>query len=306
MRLFNTDAQATLFDDQDEKLTPAAEFQQESNKRFLDELFENVSSYRSTNSYSELLSFVRRFHFYSPFNAMLVHIQKPGARYVLPAHKWRTRYQRTIRPGAQPLVILQPFGPVMFVFDVSETEGAPLPAEIESPFRVRRGRVDDQLQRTIRNAVRDGIRIRQVPHGSGQAGSIGPTRTANITLTFDNDKEVPLRYEMLLNANHDETVQFSTLAHELGHLYCGHLGTPDRRWWSDRRGLSLEQIEFEAESVAWLVCQRIGIEPTSDQYLSGYLQQDGEIPHISVDRVMTAAGLIEQMGEKKLKMRKPR
>ena len=71
--------------------------------------------------------------------------------------------------------------------------------------------------------------------------------------------------------DHDDTSRYATLVHELGHLYCGHLGTPHDRWWPDRRGLTQQVEEFEAESVAYLVCHRVGILPTSDQYLSGHL-----------------------------------
>jgi len=298
--------QTLLFDDDDlsEEITPAAAWDRDSNKRFLDELFDNVASYRTTASYHELMQFISRFQFYAPFNAMLVHVQKPGAKYVLPAHKWRQKFERTIRPGAQPLVILQPFGPVMFVFDVAETEGKRLPPDIENPFGVRSGKVGPELTRTIENAVRDGIRITNVAHGSQRGGSIGVTTTKGQTLLFDKDKTVELRYEMLLNSNHEPTVRYTTLVHELGHLYCGHQGTPNERWWPDRRGLSLEVREFEAESVTYLVCMRAGIEPPSDEYLSGYMKQDGEVPPISLDRVLTAAGLIEQMGREKLKLRK--
>ena len=32
--------------------------------------------------------------------------------------------------------------------------------------------------------------------------------------------------------------RYATIVHELGHLYCGHLGTPNAKWWPDRLGLS--------------------------------------------------------------------
>jgi len=173
-----------LFDDPSVELTPAAKWEKDSQKRFLDELFNNVAAYRTTTAFNELMQFISRFHFYAPFNAMLVHVQKPGAKYVMPAHKWWECHGRTIRPGAQPLVILQPFGPVMFVFDVSETEGKPLPPHIENPFGVRKGKVGSQLSRTVENAARDGVRITKVSHGSLRAGSIGPTKTKNQFLQF--------------------------------------------------------------------------------------------------------------------------
>lgn len=89
----------------------------------LDELFLSVGTYRRSREYRELLDFLRRFPALSPYNAMLIHVQRPGCRCLLTASKWWKLYQRKVRPGARPLVILRPFGPVAFVFDVSDTEG---------------------------------------------------------------------------------------------------------------------------------------------------------------------------------------
>ena len=40
---------------------------------------------------------------------------------------------------------------------------------------------------------------------------------------------------------------------KLAHLCCGHLGTPNDRWWA---GLSEQLREFEAESVCYLLLRR--------------------------------------------------
>ncbi len=96
------------------------------------------------------------------------------------------------------------------------------------------------------------------------------------------------------------------MVHELAHLYCGHLGTPDARWWPDRRGLTDTQREFEAESVTYLVCGRLGIDNPSAEYLAGYMEQHPAVPAISIECVMKAAGLIEQMGLKRQKPRQER
>jgi hypothetical protein len=87
-------------------------------------------------------------------------------------------------------------------------------------------------------------------------------------------------------------------------LYCGHLGTPNEKWWPDRTGLPHDIREFEAESVCYLVCNRLGIDNRSDEYLAGYLQKHSDTPPISLDCVMKAAGLVEQMGQLRLKPRK--
>src|SRR5262249_54511115 len=139
--------------------SPAAEWDKDVARRALDELFYLARKYKSGRSYRELLDFVARFRFYSPFNAMLIHLQMSGAKFVAPPHRWAREYHRQIKTGARPLVILQPMGPVMFVFDVSDTEAEadapPLPLEVVNPFEVRQGYVRDELSKTIENAWRD-------------------------------------------------------------------------------------------------------------------------------------------------------
>jgi hypothetical protein len=302
--------QAYLFDES----SPAGVWQRDSAKRALDDLFSLARQYKSSKEYFELIRFVGRFRFYSPFNAMLVHAQMEGARYVAPPHRWLREYKRRIKTGARPIVILQPKGPVMFVFDVSDTEpeeGAPpLPTKVETPFAVRQGKVGSELWRTIDNAKRDGISVIEKDAGSQSAGSIRVAQPGNELKVLSKVKPaeeyvtVPVRYEMLLNAKHTSEAKYATLVHELAHLYCGHLGTPNEKWWPDRRGLSQEVCEFEAESVSYLLCQRLGIGSPSDEYLSGYLEANEESPQMSLDCMLKASGLIEQMGRDRLKLRK--
>jgi hypothetical protein len=287
---------------------------EEATRRALDELFRLTHQYNSTKAYDELLKFMRRFRFYAPYNAMLIHIQMPGAKFVAPPHRWLDKYGQRIKPGAHPLVILQPMGPVMFVFDVSDTEplpdAPPLPAEVVAPFDVCGGKIGDQLERTIENAKRDGIRVSLRDAGSQSAGQIA-FATDNVWLEVvarllpkREVVEVPLRYELLLNRMHSREARYATLVHELAHLYCGHLGTPNEKWWPNRSRLSTAVYEFEAESVCYLVCGRAGIDNPSDKYLAGYLDQNRLVPEISLECVMMVSGLIEKMGSERLKPRK--
>ena len=64
--------------------------------------------------------------------------------------------------------------------------------------------------------------------------------------------------------------------------------------------------EFEAESVCYLVCRRLGIDNPSEEYLAEYLEKnkDKDVPQISLECVMAASGLIERMGRERLKPRK--
>ena len=279
--------------------------------RVLDELVHDARMYRSGQAFRELLEFAGRFRFYSPFNAMLVRLQMEGATFVASARRWRERYGRAVRPEARPLVILRPRGPVMLVFDVSDTtpiqgEALPLPPEVVRPFEISRlPDVEAIMARTERNAARDGVRVTRAGAGSQQAGRIEtahgpPLRVARRRGQATEHLLVPQRYVACLNADHDTSTQYATLAHELAHLYCGHLGTPDERWWPKRNRLDHAVEELEAEAVAYIVCKRIDDSVRFPPYLAGVLGEDGELPPFSLDRVVKVAGDIEQMGRQNL------
>ena len=125
----------------------------EETKSKLDLLFSEVKAYRKSERFRELLSFCAQFKTLAPYNAMLVHLQRPHARFVLTPSEWR-KYNRKVRAHARPLVILVPFGPVDFVFEIQDTytpRQAPyeytqteIIDEVEKPFRVS-GRVDSSM-----------------------------------------------------------------------------------------------------------------------------------------------------------------
>ena len=280
----------------------------------LDELFLIAGQFTTRSAYADLLHFIARFRMCSPFNAMLVHTQMPGALFVATPKRWWERYKRTIQPGARPITILQPKGPVLFVFDVSDTSpwpGAPeLPESVTNPFAIHRGIENGELDRTIENAKWDGVRVHQREFGSQHAGQIQPANARDVFRlpappTFKEKREtVPVRFELMLNFHQSREEQYATLTHELGHLYCGHLGTPNPKYWQDRRGIDLQVKECEAESISYLVCTRLGIETPSAEYLADYLGEGGKMPSISLETVIKMAGLIQRMGHSRLPLRK--
>ena len=116
-------------------------------------------------------------------------------------------------------------------------------------------------------------------------------------------REIPLLSEITLNSNLSDEVNFATLTHELGHVYCGHIGPGEQWLWPNRINLSKNVREFEAESVSFLACQRMGIDTPAAKYLSGYLNNNEEIPEISLDAVFKAVQRIESMSKKRMKSR---
>lgn len=143
----------------------------------------------------------------------------------------------------------------------------------------------------------DGISYLEADHGTASAGFIQISDSKKQTKIVRGKKEfwVNVLFEIVVNRNHPKETKFATVLHELGHAYCGHLGTPNEKWWLDRRYMHINIREFEAESICWLVCERIGIKNPSQQYLSQYLDKNNEVPNISIDTVLKAAGLIESM-----------
>jgi len=272
-------------------------------KKALDELFSLTSQYRRASAFSDLIKFVSTFRSYSPYNAMLIHVQQPGSTFVAPPHRWLQDYNRTIKDGARPLVILQPMGPVMFVFDVSDTEGDPVPDDVLRPFAVSGKKIGDKLPKTLDNCVRDGIETHHARMGSQRGGSIRPYNTHKVQRF--RDMPIKVNYSLELKQEATDEENFATLAHELGHLYCGHVGTHNPRWWPSRMKMTHDICEIEAESVAYLVCSRFGLKNASEKYLAGYVNPDAFMPPISLECIMKSAGLIEKMGKMSLPLRKP-
>jgi hypothetical protein len=295
----------------DLKQNPEKAFDLEQAYGALDELFLLARHYRNSGKFKDLLSFVASFRQYSAFNAMMVHIQMPGARYVLPAKRWLKQFGRRPTIDAQPLIMLQPMSPIMFGFDVSQTEGKDLPLGFADPFQPSGYLTKGIYEMLINNTNRLGISIKSKSLGSTFGGYV---RNANdtahiISIEIDNfegqhqvsgPNNIPSVAEITLNSNLSDETNFATLTHELGHLFCGHLGSSDPKRWPNRPGLGRNICEFEAESVSYLVCTRAGLETPAAEYLFGYLGANLEVPAISLDVVVKAAQRIESMIKKKV------
>lgn len=282
-------AQANLFDDSPEESYEESERgepdQEQVVRSVLDQLLEDSRLYKSSKEYMELLEFTVKLRNFAPFNALLLKIQKPGLMYAASAWDWRTRFQRQPKKDARPLLILWPFGPVALVYDVEDTEGAPLPRDV-NPFATAGSISGDRLDSFIKRLGRKNVLVEWIDGGSGKAGSIGICRQSD-------SKGVLPTYRLAINKNHLPAAQFATLAHELGHLYLGHLGPHRQFRIPERLGIASKKKELEAESVAYLVCLRQGVTPFSANYLNTFVQADDKNESLDLYQIMRAAGQIE-------------
>ena len=165
---------------------------------------------------------------------------------------------------------------------------------------------------TIENARRDGVFVVERNLGSQRAGSIELVESGqhlSVLIKRRPQKEyvqVPIRYKVILNSNHSVATKYATLVHELAHLYCGHLGTPNEKWWPDRRDISLEEFR-NLKRNRFVISFAFGWDREPFGEVPGGVFEDNEtddVPPISLECVMKSAGLIEQMGQLRLKLRK--
>lgn len=255
-------------------------------RSLLGQLLEDSRLYRHSADYSELLKFIARFRNFAPFIAMLLDIQKPGMRYVASSFDWRQRFGRTIQHGARPLLTLWPFSPVRLVYDLADTEGDTIPDD--AAFFPAKGDMDRKRIWDFAAILhRRGIAWHEIDSGDADAGEMA--------LLWAATKEAAGEYRLTVNRSHAPPVQFVTIAHELGHLFLGHLAADVRLGITARNTLPHAQEELEAESVAYLVANRNGVTTKSQTYLSSILASDQDMPTFDLYQVMRAAGRVESI-----------
>lgn len=253
----------------------------------LDQLLTESRLYKSGKDYRDLLDFVSKFPQFAPFNAMLLQIQKPGLSFATSAYDWRRLFNRTIKLDARPLLIMWPFSPVALVYDVLDTEGEELPQDVMAFYA--RGTIDAGKLALFKTSLpTKNIQWDDIDAGDNKAGSIRVTEYAD-----PKDKNSRNMYRIGINRNHQPVVQFATMAHELAHLFLGHLGADKHLNIADRSRFGHDQKEIEAESAAYLVCKRNGVNPASGKYLSDFVGESTSSEDFDMYSIMRAAGHIE-------------
>ena len=155
------------------------------------------------------------------------------------------------------------FRPV-YVFDISQTDGDPLP-EVEVPDVETAA--DTLLASLERVATKRGIAIN---YTNLDAGHYGVSKGGTIDIA----------------TGHATGQQAKTLAHELAHEAL-HKGK------ENRQGLTRTIAELEAESVAYVVCSHFGLdtELRASRYIALW-DGDAKALRESLDRIATTARAI--------------
>jgi hypothetical protein len=168
-----------------------------------------------------------------------------------------------------------------------DTEGRELPKHVS--FFPARGPIDERrMIEFVAVVSKKRIIVGLDDAGDRKAGSI------RVSERPANPKELSI-YKLRMNRNHAPPVQFATLAHELGHLFLGHLGPDKALKVPMRSSMEHAQRELEAESVAYLVCARNEVESESKTYVSNFVTEHTNVENLDLYQVMRAAGQVEHL-----------
>jgi hypothetical protein len=264
------------------------------------------------------LDFATKFRRLSVWNAYMARIQRPGARVIATEHEWKS-IGRYVVPDAVPIMILWPFSPIRMIYEAGDT-GPPLD-NLNDIFAVRgefRPTFLSKLTLNLKKQKTFKITIEARRQGSNRAGSaamqgylwnleneaIGKFAADHaISKSESNRRGVPA-FRITVNDRLQPSERFVTIAHELAHIFCGHLGAcasrgprdEDESGWPDRTDLSTHEMEVEAEAAAFQVASRAGLVTRSAAYLAPHVRK-AEIGKINLEWVVRAAARIERLAK---------
>ncbi|MBW1930275.1 MAG: DUF1738 domain-containing protein [Deltaproteobacteria bacterium] len=256
------------------------------------ELVQAVKKANNDEQILNYLEFCSRFHNYSLHNRFLIWAFMPDARFVAGFRTW-ARMGRHVKKDEKGIPIFAPMTikvkkdktdredetqetledsqpevitrfKVVYVWDVSQTEGDPLP---EAPdVMAVYGNADSLLLALETVVTAKGIELAYV-EDFGKAAGVSSKGRIEILSSLDTAQ------------------RFSVLAHEFAHeLLHGH--------W-ERAILSRKVKELEAEATAYVVLRHFGLQCKAPEYLALYRVEEVDIMG-SLDRIVsTASGIIQ-------------
>ncbi len=258
------------------------------------QLAERIGSLDSLQAWGAWLRFANSFHRYSFNNTVLIWAQKPEATMVAGYRAWQAK-GRQVRRGETAIKV---FGPVttreakldvhgnpirgvdgkpvlevrmvgvkpVSVFDVSSTDGDPLPEPPKATLLT--GQAPPALWDALQTFV----------EAQGYTLSRGDCGDANGITMFDT-RQVRVRADI------DDAAAVKTLAHEAGHVL---LHAPEARQPFACRGIA----EVEAESVAFMVTAAHGLDASqyTFNYVAGWAHQAATPDGPSVEEIVKATG----------------
>ena len=286
-------------------------------REITDKLEQGIKELFESERFKEYLRTMSKFYNYSFNNTLLIAMQKPDATLIAGYTSWQRNFDRQVIKGEKgikilapapykaqeerekidpvtqkPVIgadgnavtetveILRPAFKVVSVFDVSQTDGKELPDIMEDQLTGDVERYED-FWRVLKEVSPVPVELEKI-----EGGAHGYYHLVDKRIAIDEGMS--------------EMQTIKTLIHEIAHAKL-HAIDPDAKA-APEDGKGRHTKEVEAESVAYTVCQRYGIE-TSD-YSFGYIagwSSDKETKELksSLETIRkTAAEMIESIDAK--------
>jgi hypothetical protein len=226
-----------------------------------------------------------------------LYLQNPDITYAATARTWQRRFHRKIKYDARPLLILAPMAPVRFVFDLEDTEGESALIQQDLLQKEFPQLTRDAFDHTIHNCAFSGIIVREVLLASQTPSDLIPMTGESFQKYESLEIEPHMNYLILLNESLDLDAKYTGLVWELAKIFCGHFGVNASAWWQDRKDISPQTSDIEAESVAFLVCRRLSLDECAKDFLGFCRKPEQNIPIVGLSAIFNAASYIEDMGK---------
>src|ERR1700730_18173993 len=195
---------------------------------------------------ANFLNFSTAFRRLGIWNARMAYIQRPGARVIASEYEWKT-VSRSVVPDAIPIMILWPFSPIRFLYELEDTEPRIDREAIKDPFAAK-GNFDPRALPALMASLQKQNRFRVIIEGrrqgfsrAGSAATHGARPTGSSRGPLEHGfsfgefagqyaassneqgiEGVP-SYRVTFNDRLNPTERFITIAHELGHIFLGPL-----------------------------------------------------------------------------------
>jgi len=262
----------------------------------VNDLFRKILETKNSDDFIKFLRFIKRFRNRSPFNNALVFAQNPDCYYWATAKEWE-KFGRYVKKEARPMVVLQPFSPIMFVYDYKDTEGKEITNEkMLYWFEENEGLHFDRkiIDRTIKYLEKkEGIRVIFLEKAELTARHINLDTALGYV---SSNKEIVLHPRYLEESHQIEL--YAILVHEIAHYYLEHL--------KDRKYLNRNIKEIEAELTSWIVFTLFGIEKRSEEYLAFWMMRNDDLKYLDMSRILTVSWIIRNIGMGLVKLKKNR
>lgn len=264
----------------------SAQTQKEKLQEITERLEKGVKDLFASDKYKEYLSVMSKFHHYSFRNSLLILFQKPDASMIAGYGAWQKNFKRQVRKGEKGIKIIAPSPykvqketamldqktkqpvfsadgkPIMqtidvtipaykvtTVFDISQTDGEPLP---QLGVDKLQGSVDN-----YKNFYAALEKVSPVPIGfeNIESGANG---------YFHHEEK-----RIAVQENMSELQTLKTLIHEIAHTKLHDISPEEIKELPPEERKDRHTKEVEAESIAYTVCMHYGLD-TSD-YTFGYV-----------------------------------